>query len=78
MRLARPTPLQELRREKRERSMLDLAIVSIEQDVFQDWSLAARGCASRSFFVHLFYASMAFLMITWKLDDGLEDSEAVR
>jgi hypothetical protein len=44
--------------------------------VLQDRSLAARGCASRSFFERL-YALKALLMISWKLDDELEDEEAV-
>lgn len=43
----------------------------------QDWSSAARGCASQSFFVCFLYASRALLMISWKLEDELEDEEAV-
>jgi hypothetical protein len=45
--------------------------------VSQDWSLAERGFASRSFFkfVRLLYASKALLMISWKLEDELEDEE---
>jgi len=46
--------------------------------VLQDWSLVARGCASRSFFVRFLYASKALLMISWKLEVELEDEEAVR
>ena len=46
--------------------------------VLQDWSLEARGCASRSFFVCFLYASKALLMISWKLDDELKDEEAIR
>jgi hypothetical protein len=45
--------------------------------VLQDWSLAARGCASRSFFVRLLYAFKALLMISWKLEVGLEVEEVV-
>ena len=45
--------------------------------VLQDWSLEARGCASRSFFVCVLYASKALLMTRWKLEDELED-EAIR
>jgi hypothetical protein len=45
--------------------------------VLQDWSLTARGCASRSFFVRLLYVSKALLMISWKLDDELEEEEAI-
>jgi hypothetical protein len=44
--------------------------------VLQYWSLTARGCASRSFFVRLLYASKALLMINWKLDE-LEEEEAI-
>jgi hypothetical protein len=46
--------------------------------VSQDWSLAARGCASGSFFVRFLYPSKALLMISWKLEDELEDEEAIR
>ena len=46
--------------------------------VLQDWGLAARGCASRSFFVRFLYKSKALLMISWKLEEGLEDEEAIR
>ena len=48
--------------------------------VLQDWSLVARGCASRSFFVHFLYESNALLNISWKLEDELEDEdeEAIR
>jgi hypothetical protein len=46
--------------------------------VLQDWSLVARGCASRSFFVRFLYASKALLMISWKLEDEFEDEEAIR
>ena len=45
--------------------------------VLQDWSLAARGCASRSFFVRFLYASSALFMINWKLEDEFENEEAV-
>ena len=45
--------------------------------VLQDWSLAARGCASRSFFVRFLYASNALFMISWKLEDEFENEEAV-
>jgi hypothetical protein len=45
--------------------------------VLQDWSLTARGCASRSFFVRLLYASKALLMISWKLEVELEVEEVV-
>jgi hypothetical protein len=45
--------------------------------VLQDWNLTARGCASRSFLVRLLYASKALLMISWKLDDELEEEEAI-
>ena len=46
--------------------------------VLQGWSLAARGCASRSFFVRFLYTSKALLMISWKLEDELEDEDAIR
>ena len=46
--------------------------------VSQDWSLVARGYASRTFFVRFLYASTALLMISWKLEDELEDEEAIR
>ena len=46
--------------------------------VSQDWSLAARGCASRSFFVRFLYTSEALLMINWKFEEELEDEEAIR
>jgi len=46
--------------------------------VLQDWSSVARGCASRSFFVRFLYTSRALLMISWKLEDVLEDEEAIR
>ena len=49
----------------------------MELGVLQDWSLAARGCASRSFFVRLLYVSKALLMTSWKLEDELEDEEAI-
>jgi hypothetical protein len=39
--------------------------------------LEARGCASRSFFVRFLYASKALLMISWKLEDEVEDEEAI-
>ncbi len=45
--------------------------------VLQDWSSVTRGCASRSFFVRFLYVSKALLIISWKLEDGLEDEEAV-
>jgi hypothetical protein len=45
--------------------------------VLQGCSLEARGCASRSFFVRFLYASKALLMISWKLEDELEDEEAI-
>ena len=45
--------------------------------VLQDWSLTARGCASRSFFVRLSYVFKALLMINWKLEDEIEDEEAI-
>ena len=45
--------------------------------VLQNWSLAARGCASRSFFVRLLYASKALLMISWKFEDEVEDEDAM-
>jgi hypothetical protein len=45
--------------------------------VLQGCSSAARGCASRSFFVRFLYASKALLMISWKLEDEVEDEEAV-
>ena len=45
--------------------------------VLQDWSLTERGCASRSFFVRVLYASKALLMISWKLEDELEDDDAI-
>ena len=38
----------------------------------QDWSWAASGCASRSFFVRFLYLSRALLMISWKLEDEEE------
>ena len=44
----------------------------------QDWSRAARGCARRSFFVHLLYLSKASSMISWKLEDEDEDEAAVK
>jgi hypothetical protein len=45
--------------------------------VSQDWSLAARGCASRTFFVRYLYASKALLTISWKLEGELEDEEGM-
>jgi len=45
--------------------------------VLQDWSLVAIGCASRSFFVRFLYVSKALLMISWKLEEELEDDEAM-
>jgi hypothetical protein len=45
--------------------------------VLQDWSLATRGCASRSFFVRLLYVSKALLMISWKLEVELEVEDVV-
>jgi len=45
--------------------------------VLQDRSLAVRGCASRSCFVRLLYASKALFMISWKLDDELEEEAIV-
>ena len=45
--------------------------------VLQDWSLEARGCASRSFFVRLLYVFKALLIISWKFEDELEDEEAM-
>ena len=45
--------------------------------VLQDSSLTARGCARRSFFVRFLYVSKALLMISWKLEDELEDEEAI-
>jgi hypothetical protein len=45
--------------------------------VLQDCNWTARGCASRSFFVRFLYASKALLMISWKLEDELEDEDAV-
>ena len=45
--------------------------------LLQDWSLAASGCAIRSFFVRFLYMSKALLMISWKLEDELEDEEAM-
>ena len=46
--------------------------------VLQDSSLVARGCPRRSFYVRFLYASKALLMISWKLEDELEDDEAIR
>ena len=43
----------------------------------QDWSSVTRGCASRSFLVRFLYASKALMMISWKLDDWLDDEDAV-
>ena len=43
----------------------------------QVWSLVARGCVSRSFFVRFLYASKALLKISWKLEDELEEEEAI-
>ena len=44
--------------------------------VLQGWSSAARGCASRSFFVRFLYASKALSMISWKLEDEVEGEGA--
>ena len=49
----------------------------MELGVLHDWSLEARGCASRSFLVRFLYTSKALLMISWKLEDELEDEEAM-
>ena len=38
----------------------------------QIWSSAARGWASRSFFVRFSYAFKALLKMSWKLDDEAE------
>jgi hypothetical protein len=45
--------------------------------VSQDWSLAARGCASRTFFVRYLYVSKALLTVSWKLEGELEDEEGM-
>jgi hypothetical protein len=43
----------------------------------QDWSSVTRGCASRSFLVRFLYAFKALMRISWKLEDWLDDEEAV-
>jgi hypothetical protein len=43
----------------------------------QDWSWAASGCASRSFFVRFLYVFKASLIISWKLEAEVEVEAAV-